>query len=202
MEAFIFPPTLYTIFWDNNVADSSQTHTTWCQGVTGTYFTYLFLSEWEIIGQSLSGTQNNYGHQTVDLRRLGEKKLLICHWCCQQWEGNMDNTKTAATAENYSKVWPTRCNVTQFFISVNCSTCYGLIPQPSSGAQHCIYSIGYLSNRYCYLPLSWKSWNSSTIAAGSSNGLTNTRCCRYSCVCSLWWVEIPPKTYRAVYRYK
>ena len=27
-------------------------------------------------------------------------------------------------------------------------------------------------DRYCYLPL----------AAGSSNGLTNTRCCRYNCV--------------------
>jgi hypothetical protein len=62
-----------------------------------------------------------------------------------------------------------------------------------------IYSIWYLSHRYCYLPLSWKSWNwfecavggvrhpqhsqtgsnSSTIAADSSNGVTNTRCCRY-----------------------
>ena len=28
----------------------------------------------------------------------------------------------------------------------------------------CIYSIWYLSHRYCYLPLSWKSFNSSTIA--------------------------------------
>ena len=24
---------------------------------------------------------------------------------------------------------------------------------------NCIYSIWYLSNRYCYLPLLWKSWN-------------------------------------------
>jgi len=30
--------------------------------------------------------------------------------------------------------------------------------------------------------------NSSTIAAGSSNGVTNTRCCRYSCLHSWWWV--------------
>jgi hypothetical protein len=39
-----------------------------------------------------------------------------------------------------------------------------------------------LSHRYCYLPLSWKSWNwssnSSTTAAGSTNDVTNTRCCR------------------------
>ena len=35
-----------------------------------------------------------------------------------------------------------------------------------------------------------------------SNGLTSTRCCRYSCVCSWWWVEIPPETCRAVFRSK
>jgi len=46
------------------------------------------------------------------------------------------------------------------------------------------------------------SSNSPTIAVGSSNGLTSNRCCRYSCVCSWWWVEIPPETCRAVSRYK
>ena len=59
-------------------------------------------------------------------------------------------------------------------------------PHPSSGAQNYIYSTWYLSKSCCYLPLSWKSWDcsliSSTIAAGSSNGLTNTRRCRYSFV--------------------
>jgi len=44
--------------------------------------------------------------------------------------------------------------------------------------------------------------NSSTIAAGSSNGVTNTRRCRYSCMRSWWWVEVPPETCRAVSRYK
>ena len=38
------------------------------------------------------------------------------------------------------------------------------------------------------------------IAAGSSNGVTNTRCCRYSCLRSWWWVVVPPKTCRAVSR--
>jgi len=32
--------------------------------------------------------------------------------------------------------------------------------------------------------------NSSTIAADSSNGVTNTWCCRYSCLPSWWWVEV------------
>ena len=65
-------------------------------------------------------------------------------------------------------------------------------------AYNCIYSIWYLSHRYCYLPLSWKSWNWIECAGGwhtpptahsnqfqlfhdsadSSNGVTNTRCCR------------------------
>jgi hypothetical protein len=44
--------------------------------------------------------------------------------------------------------------------------------------------------------------NSSTIAADGSNGVTNTRCCRYSCMRSWWWVEVPPETCRAVFRYK
>jgi len=44
------------------------------------------------------------------------------------------------------------------FISGNYSTRFGLYLHQSSGAHNCMYSIWYLSNRYCYLPLSWKSW--------------------------------------------
>jgi len=42
--------------------------------------------------------------------------------------------------------------------------------------------------------------NSSTIAAGSSNGVTITRCYRYSCLRSWWWVMVTPETCRAVSR--
>jgi len=42
------------------------------------------------------------------------------------------------------------------------------------------------------------SSNSSTIAADSNNSVTNTRCCRYSCLRSWWWVMVLPKTCRAV----
>ena len=35
----------------------------------------------------------------------------------------------------YSNVYPTRCNVTQFIICGNCSTCFGWYHHPSSGAQ-------------------------------------------------------------------
>jgi len=87
------------------------------------------------------------------------------------------------------------------------------VPPPIiRSANNCNYSIWYLSHRYCYLPLSWKSWNwfvcavgglshpqrtqtgsnSSTIAADSSNGVTNTRCCSYSfCAPDDGWLYHP-----------
>jgi len=34
-----------------------------------------------------------------------------------------------------------------------------VLPPIVRSAYNCIYSIWYLSHRYCYLPLSWKSWN-------------------------------------------
>jgi len=39
---------------------------------------------------------------------------------------------------------------------------------------------------------------SSTIATDSSNSVTNTRCCRYSCLRSWWRVMVPLETCRAV----
>jgi hypothetical protein len=37
---------------------------------------------------------------------------------------------------------------------------FRVVPTPIiSSAYNCIYDIWYLSHRYCYLPLSWKSWN-------------------------------------------
>jgi hypothetical protein len=35
---------------------------------------------------------------------------------------------------NYSNIYPTRCNVTQYIVSGNCSTCFGWYFHPSSGA--------------------------------------------------------------------
>jgi hypothetical protein len=76
-----------------------------------------------------------------------------------------------------------------------------VLPPIIRSAYNCIYSIWYLSHPYCCLTLSWKRWNrfecavggvphtqtgsnSSTIASDSSKGVTNTRCCRYTCMCS------------------
>jgi hypothetical protein len=44
---------------------------------------------------------------------------------------------------------------------------FRVVPLPiMSSANNCIYSIWYLSHRYCYLPLSWKSWNWFECAVG------------------------------------
>jgi hypothetical protein len=63
---------------------------------------------------------------------------------------------------------------------------FQVVPPPIIRSTYsCIYNIWYSSCHYCYLPQHTQtSSNSSTIAAGSSNGMTNTRCCRYSCMCS------------------
>jgi hypothetical protein len=88
-----------------------------------------------------------------------------------------------------------------------------VLPPIIRSACNCIYSIWYLLHRYCYLPLSWKSWNrfecsvagvrhpqhtqtgsnSSTIAADSSNGVTNTRCFICSCMRSWYGWKYHPK---------
>jgi hypothetical protein len=106
------------------------------------------------------------------------------------------------------------------FISGNCSTCFVWYFHPSSGAHTTVSTASGISHtvtaicRYKLEPV-WVccGWvrhpqhtqtgsNSSTIAADSSNGVTNTKCCRYSCMRSWWWVKVPPETCRAVSRYK
>jgi hypothetical protein len=53
------------------------------------------------------------------------------------------------------------------FITGNCSTCFGwYFHRIIRSAYNCIYSIWYLSHCYCYLALSWKSWNRFECAVG------------------------------------
>ena len=55
-------------------------------------------------------------------------------------------------------------------------------------ANNCIYSVWYLSHCYClcvrHSQHTQTSSISSTIVADGNNGVTNTRCCRCSCLCS------------------
>jgi hypothetical protein len=41
-----------------------------------------------------------------------------------------------------------------------------VLPPIIRSAYNCIYRIWYFSHRYCYLPLSWKSWNRVECAVG------------------------------------
>jgi hypothetical protein len=57
-------------------------------------------------------------------------------------------------------VYSARCNVTQFIYVWKLLYMFRVVLPPIiRSAYNCIYSIWYLSQLYCYLPLSWKSWN-------------------------------------------
>jgi hypothetical protein len=95
-----------------------------------------------------------------------------------------------------SNIYPTRCNVTQFIYIWKLLYMFRVVLPPTiRSAYTCIYSICYLSHRYCYLPLS--------VGTGLSVlWVAYARCCRYRCMRSWWWVEVPPETCRLVSRYK
>jgi hypothetical protein len=85
----------------------------------------------------------------------------------------------------------TRCNLlvvstdSQFIYIWKLLYMFLVVPSPIiRSANNCIYSIWYLL-RYCYVS------NSSKIAVDSTNGVTNTRCCKYICLRSWWWVMVP-----------
>jgi hypothetical protein len=52
-----------------------------------------------------------------------------------------------------------------------------VIPPIIRRAYNCIYSIWYLSHHYCYLPLSWKSWNLFECAVGGIRHPQHTQTC-------------------------
>ena len=60
----------------------------------------------------------------------------------------------------YSDIYPKRCNLTQFIYLWKLLYMFRVVSPPIIRTTHvCIYSIWYLSNRYCYLPLLCRSWN-------------------------------------------
>ena len=104
-----------------------------------------------------------------------------------------------ATSSNFAKLFnfhgSVHCNNILKYISNNMQSytvyfiwkllyMFRVVPSPIiRNANNCIYSIWYLSHSYCYLPLSWKSWNWFECAVGGvRHCVTITRCCRYSCL--------------------
>jgi len=79
-----------------------------------------------------------------------------------------------------------------FILSENCSKCFGWYHHPSLGAQTTVST----ASGICHTVTSICRYreNAGTGLTDSSNGVTNTRCCRYSCLHSWCWVMVPPET--------
>ena len=104
------------------------------------------------------------------------------------------------------------------FISGDCSTCFGWTiihhqERKQLYLQHLVFVIPLLLSATiveelepvwvccgCQLQHTQTGSISSTIAKDSSNGVRNTRCCRWSWLRSWRWVMVPPETCRAVSR--
>ena len=72
-----------------------------------------------------------------------------------KWLNNCKWKLTRKTIYSQSTTNKTRLFSIYSFISVRHSTCFRRFFRPSSGAQNCTYSVRYLSDRYCYLLLTW-----------------------------------------------
>jgi hypothetical protein len=60
----------------------------------------------------------------------------------------------------------------------NCSTCFGWYLQPSSGAHTNVST----ASGICHTVTATCHYHGGLRTVGSSNGVTNTRCCRYCCM--------------------
>jgi hypothetical protein len=101
--------------------------------------------------------------------------LCFVLWCCLLWWWWWPPQKRVPI---YCNIHPTRCNVTQFIFLQTALHVSDGIPthhqEPSS--------------------------NQFQLFHDNSNGVTNTRCSRYSCLRSWWWVGVPPETCREIWR--
>ena len=77
----------------------------------------------------------------------------LLHWTKFDFQ-SQNKRPTQKILGDYSNIYPTRCNVTQFILSGNYSTCFGWYHHPSSGTQ-------------------------TTVSTASGIGHTVTATCRY-----------------------
>jgi len=97
---------------------------------------------------------------SLTINSLFSKSESPLHFCSLTLQGDTSSTLHCGDwSDNerilYSIIYPTRCNFTQFIYIWKLLYIFRVVPPPIIR---------------------------STIAAGSSNGMTNTRCCRYSCM--------------------
>ena len=66
----------------------------------------------------------------------------------------INKERVGEETKTYSNIYLTRCNFTQFIYIWKMLYMFRVVPPPDiRSAYNCIYSIWYLSHRYCYLPL-------------------------------------------------
>jgi hypothetical protein len=97
------------------------------------------------------------------------RKYIPIYKVVQIWPGLIYTRLHTNQSRSYLNhlVYLTRCNVTQFIHMWKLLNTFRVVLPPIIwNVYNCIYSIWYLSHRYCYLALSWKSWNWFECAVG------------------------------------
>ena len=112
----------------------------------------------------------------------------------------------------YSSIYPTRCNFTRFIYIWKLLYVFRVVPPPIiRSAQTTVSTASTICHTItatcCYrggvatgLSVLWVVYTTHSTLKPVSSYVANTRCCRYSCLHSWWWVMVPPKTCRAVSR--
>ena len=116
------------------------------------------------------------------------------------------NVKKLANLYSFSYISNKVQHYTVYIFLEYCSICFGWYLHPSSGAQITVFTVSGTCQTIIatcsYYGRVETALHSQPAAAGSSNGLTSTRHCKYSCLCSWWWVEITPETCRSIFQKK
>jgi hypothetical protein len=119
----------------------------------------------------------------------------------------------------YSKIHPTRCNVTQFILSGNCSTSFSWYLHPSSGAQTTVSiasDICHTVTAACHyygrvgtgLKVPWVAYATPCMSWNQFQLIHDTSRQRHWCIlpdavktvkCSWWWEKTSPEICRACY---
>jgi hypothetical protein len=105
-----------------------------------------------------------YLSELTDMQCASFWRLLLYHlWAVRLSRTVLNNLVISKIYRNsvsdtkfdlYSIIYPTRCNIIQFIYIWKLLYMFWTVPPPIiRSAYNCIYSIWYLSHRYCYLPL-------------------------------------------------
>ena len=90
-------------------------------------------------------------HKTLNLLLQQCLPIFFCCWDFPGGGGLMFKCPRIVSVFQYN---PTSCNVTQFIYICKLLYMFRVVSPPIIRSTHnCIYSIWYLSDRYCYLPL-------------------------------------------------